>query len=407
MGRSLLFMVHTPPLPAVTGSRIRSLALIRQLVDRGWDVSLFALDTGVPAQAGDLDELRALCAKVRIAAHDAPKAARMARMGVDLLRGRAFHHSMFRSPAAVREARAWIASEAFDAIIAGALYMLPYVPADERDRMLLDTHNLETARITTMAAALWPRPRGVVARLQQRPVRRYEGQAAAAAGGVLAVSQEEAAWFERCAPGRVTVVANGVDCAAVRLREGDGRGGPVLFVGSMDYAPNVDGARMLLDEIVPRLTHADAHVALVGARPPAELRAAAEAAPLPVEVTGRVAQIGPWFRSSRLLAVPLRIGGGTRFKIIEAMAHGLPVVTSTLGCAGLDVEHERDVLIADDPADFARCVDRLLGDDDLVCDLTRRARETVEAHYDWRPIGDVLQRAVTDIAVRQRGPSTL
>lgn len=407
MGRSLLFMVHTPPLPAVTGARIRSLALIRELVDRGWHVSLFALDTGVPAQPGDLDELRVLCAQVRIAAHDAPKAVRMARMGVDLLRGRAFHHSMFRSRAALREAHAWIASERFDVVVAGTLYMLPYVPPGARARMVLDTHNLETARITTMAAALWPRPRGVIARLQQRPVRRYEEQAAAAAGGVLAVSQEEAAWFEPCAPGRVTVVANGVDCAAVRLRDSVGRGGPMLFVGSMDYAPNVDGARLLLEEIVPRLTHPNAHVALVGALPPPELRAAAAAARLPVQVTGRVEEIAPWFRLSRLLAVPLRIGGGTRFKIIEAMAHGLPVVTSTLGCAGLDVEHERDVLIADDPAQFAACVDRLLADDDLVRDLARRARQTVEERYDWRAIGSVLERAVGDVVARQRAPSTL
>jgi glycosyltransferase involved in cell wall biosynthesis len=181
----------------------------------------------------------------------------------------------------------------------------------------------------------------------------------------------------------------------------------VLYVGSMDYAPNVDGARVLLDQIVPRLRHPEAHVALVGALPPPELRAAAAAAPLPVEVTGRVEDIAPWFRSSRLLAVPLRIGGGTRFKIIEAMAHGVPVVTSTLGCAGLDVEHERDVLIADDPADFAACVDRLLGDDALARSLTRRARRTVEVNYDWRAIGDVLERAVSGVAARQRGPSTL
>lgn len=407
MARSLLMMVHTPPLPAVTGARLRSLAIVRQLVARGWDVSLFALDTGVPARPADLEELRALCAEVRIVRPDARNAVRMARMGADLLRGRAFHHSMFRSAAAVDEAHAWIASGGFDAIIAGPLYMLPYVPEAHRGLMLLDTHNLETERIATMAAALWPRPRGIVARLQRRPVLRYEEHAARTAGGVLAVSREEATWFEARAPGRVTVVDNGVDCADIRPREGTGHGGPVLFVGSMDYRPNVDGARILLEEIAPRLTHPAARIALVGALPPPELRAAAAAAPLTVDVTGRVEQIAPWFRSSRLLAVSLRIGGGTRFKIIEAMAHGLPVVTTTIGCAGLDVEHERDVLIADDPADFARWVDRLLADDALVVDLARRGRETVERHYDWRAIGDVLERAVTELLERQRAPSTL
>jgi polysaccharide biosynthesis protein PslH len=407
MGRSLLFMVHTPPLPAVTGSRLRSLALIRQLVARGWDVSLFSLQTGVPAQHADLDELRALCTDVRIAHHGAPKAVRMARMGVDLLRGRAFAHSMFRYPAAVREAHAWIAAGDFDVILAVGLYMLSYVPARDRGRMLLDPQNVETERVASMAAALWPRPRGVVARLQRRPVRRYEERAAASAGGVLAVSEHDGAWFERCAPGRVSVVANGVDCAAIRPRDGDGRGGPVLFVGSMDYAPNVDGARVLLEEIAPRLSHPGVRIALVGALPPARLRAAAAAAPVAVEVTGRVAQIAPWFEASRLLAVSLRIGGGTRLKILEAMAHGLPVVTTSIGCAGLDVQHGRDVLIADDPGQFASWVDRLLADDALARDLAQRARQTVERCYDWRAIGAVLDRAASEVPARQGAPSTL
>jgi glycosyltransferase involved in cell wall biosynthesis len=407
MGRSLLVMLHTPPLPAVTGSRVRSLALVRQLVARGWDVSLFALQTGVPAHAADVDELRALCREVRLAGHTPPRAVRLGRMGLDLLRGRSFHHSMFRDPTAVAEAHAWVHTGGFDAILAGALYMLPYVPLPARGRMLLDSHNVETERVATMAAALWPRPRGVVARLQERPVRRYEERTAATAGGVLAVSAPEAAWFERVAPGRVSVVANGVDCATIQPRSGTGAAGPVLFVGSLDYAPNVDGARVLLEQIAPRLTHPGARIALVGALPPPELRARAAAAAVPVEVTGRVEQIAPWFRSSRLLAVPLRIGGGTRLKILEAMAHGLPVVTTSIGCAGLDVEHERDVLIADDPMQFARHVDRLLADDELAAGLARRARETVQRAYDWRSIGDALERAVTDLLARQGEPSTL
>ncbi|MBW3609261.1 MAG: glycosyltransferase family 4 protein [Actinobacteria bacterium] len=143
-----------------------------------------------------------------------------------------------------------------------------------------------------------------------------------------------------------------------------------------------------------------ARIALVGALPPPDLRAAAEAAPVPVEVTGRVAQIAPWFAGSRLLAVPLRMGGGTRLKILEAMAHGLPVVTTSIGCAGLDVEHERDVIVADDPADFARWVDRLLADDELAATIGMQGRETVRRDHDWRAIGDRLEAAVGAL----RGP---
>ncbi|MDQ3676867.1 MAG: glycosyltransferase, partial [Actinomycetota bacterium] len=211
MARSLLWIVHQPPLPAVTGSRVRSRALIRELVARGWEVSLFSLDTGVPAQRADLDDLRSLCAEVRLVPYGSTRSVRMARMGADLLRGRAFQHSMFRAPGAVREAHAWIADAGFDAIVAVGLYTVPYVPEDRLARTLLDSQNVDTQRIATMARALWPRPRGVVARMQQRPVQRHEERVAAAVGGVLAVSEPEARWFERVAPGRVTVVANGVD----------------------------------------------------------------------------------------------------------------------------------------------------------------------------------------------------
>lgn len=400
MAGSLLWLLHQPPLPAVSGSRVRSLALVRELAARGWQVSLFALDTGVPAQPDDLDELRALCAEVRIVPHAVPKALRMARIGADLLRGRAFQHSMFRTPAAVRDAQGWIERDRFDAIVAGGLYMLPYVPAAALGRTLLDSHNVDTERIASMAAALWPRPRGVLARIQQRPVRRYEERAAASVAGVLAVSAEEARWFERVAPGRVSLVPNGVDTKRIQPREDVAAGGPVLFVGSMDYGANADAARVLLDEIAPRLRDRAARIALVGALPPPELRAAAQAAPVPVEVTGRVAQIAPWFAGSRLLAVPLRMGGGTRLKILEAMAHGLPVVTTSIGCAGLDVEHERDVIVADDPADFARWVDRLLADDALAATIGTQARETVRRDHDWRAIGDRLEAAVGAL----RGP---
>ncbi|MGH2917870.1 MAG: glycosyltransferase, partial [Solirubrobacteraceae bacterium] len=120
----------------------------------------------------------------------------------------------------------------------------------------------------------------------------------------------------------------------------------------------------------------------------------AAAAPVPVQVAGRVAQIADWWHSSRLLAVPLRIGGGTRLKILEALAYGVPVVTTSLGCEGLDVEHGHDLLVADDPAEFARWVDRLLGDDELASRLSANGRQTVQRRYDWRTIGASLDGAL-------------
>ncbi|MGH2839636.1 MAG: hypothetical protein ACRDKY_02280, partial [Solirubrobacteraceae bacterium] len=166
MPGSLLWVLHQPPLPAVSGSRVRTFSLIRELADRGWDVSLFALDTGVRAQPADLAELREICAEVRVVPFEAPARVRMARMGADLLRGQPFQRSMFRAPAAVREAHDWIERGGFDVLVASVLYTMPYVPPGHVARTLLDSQNVDTARVATMARALWPHPRGIVARAQ-------------------------------------------------------------------------------------------------------------------------------------------------------------------------------------------------------------------------------------------------
>ena len=109
----------------------------------------------------------------------------------------------------------------------------------------------------------------------------------------------------------------------------------------------------------------------------------------PVEVAGFVPDTAPWFERARALVVPLRIGGGTRLKILESLARGVPVLSTTLGCEGLDLVPGRDLLVEDDPHRFAAALDRLLADDELCRDLARHGRAAAAA-YDWPRIGDTL-----------------
>jgi glycosyltransferase involved in cell wall biosynthesis len=114
-------------------------------------------------------------------------------------------------------------------------------------------------------------------------------------------------------------------------------------------------------------------------------------------LSGQLGPIRIYQRSTalpRAFVVPLRFGGGTRLKILEAMAYGVPVVTTSVGCEGLELEHERDVLVADHPRDFAGWIDRLLEDDELCARLGANGRRTVERHYDWKAIGDRLDAAL-------------
>jgi len=114
-------------------------------------------------------------------------------------------------------------------------------------------------------------------------------------------------------------------------------------------------------------------------------------------VSGNVLDTTPYWERARALVVPLRVGGGTRLKILEALARGVPVVATSLGCEGLGLRAGHDVLVADDAEDFAACVDRLLADDDLCRLLAARGRALVEARFDWRIIGDAFESSLSSV----------
>ena len=367
--------------------------MIAELRRRGCAVSLFSLATGAEVGLDDLRRLEALTERVELAPMELGRARRNMRLAADLARGRAFQTRWFAGPAPLARLREWLAHDQFDVIVAGQLYMLPYVPSPLLSRTLLDTHNVDVHRVAGMAKALWPRPRGIAARMQVGPVRRFEATSVSSVAGVLAVSAEEAAYFDHIAPDRVTIVPNGVDCAALRAREQPPAEPEVLFVGTMTYSANVDAAIGLLRDVAPRMRRRDARITLVGGGAPDSLHVAAAAAGLQVEIAGRVPDTAPWFERSRLLAVPLRFGGGTRLKILEALARGVPVVTTTVGAEGLGLVHERDAIVVDDPAAFAGWVDRLLADGELSAKLARNGRRAAE-RYDWPRVGEALAGAV-------------
>jgi glycosyltransferase involved in cell wall biosynthesis len=166
----------------------------------------------------------------------------------------------------------------------------------------------------------------------------------------------------------------------------------------MDYSANADAAWYLIREILPKVNRRDAVLTLVGGGASRRLLREAASAPLAVEDAGKVRDTAPFFEGSRVLVVPLRFGGGTRFKILEALARGVPVVSTSIGCEGLGLADGSELLIADDPDAFASAIDRLLLDDELCISLARRGREVAERRYDWRVIGEALDDALARVA---------
>ena len=190
---------------------------------------------------------------------------------------------------------------------------------------------------------------------------------------------------------RVEVIPNGVDVKKYQpLPLPTAKNPPsLLFLGNMGYPPNVDAALYFCEEIFPLIQqeNSDAELWVVGRDPSPEVLALDEEN---VHVTGRVDEVIPYYQKSAICVVSLRAGGGTRLKILEAMALGRPVVSTSIGCEGLDVVDGEHLLIADTPTQFAEKTTRLLHDPGLYQRLSTNGRKLVENHYDWDPIADKL-----------------
>jgi polysaccharide biosynthesis protein PslH len=216
---------------------------------------------------------------------------------------------------------------------------------------------------------------------------RCEREACRRFGGVVAVSAEDRRLMrEQYGVDRVVDVPTGVD---VQYFTPSGNVQPqphnLVFTGSMDWLPNEDGIQYFLKDILPliRKEIPDVSLTVVGRNPYSSLLEAAQHDPA-IIVTGRVDDVRPYMERAAAYVVPLRIGGGTRLKIFEALAMEKPVISTTIGAEGLPVQDERDLLLADEPPRFAQQVVRVLRDTTLANQLGSRAASLVREQFSWK-----------------------
>jgi sugar transferase (PEP-CTERM/EpsH1 system associated) len=270
-------------------------------------------------------------------------------------------------------------------------------------KKLVSAHNIEADIWQRYYEAERNRMRRWYVGRQWRKVERFERSALKWVDSAVAVSDRDCArLIEKHPELKAAVVPNGVDLEYFRPTAQPVRRRHVVFTGSMDWRPNQDAARYFVLEILPLLRQAypDLECTFVGRDPPLHTRALASVPG--VRVTGTVDDVRPYVERATVYVVPLRIGGGTRLKILEAMAMGRAVVSTTVGAEGLDIVHGRHVLLADSPRDFAASVLRLLNDPELCGRLAAEGRRVVEQQYGWSALADRFERFV--LAVIQDGP---
>jgi len=396
-------------LPLDKGGKLRTWHLMRQLAkDHEITYLSFAEPSHTPA---DRQGMREVCAElVTVPRTETPKRslrfyAEAARYLVDPA---PYAVAKYRSSAFRARLRELLSGGRFDAIVCDFLVPLVNMPADVGCPSILFTHNVE-AEIWRRHVDNAPNPAArILLRQQWRRMLRFERGALARFDLVLAVSDTDRATFDRLYPGvlkrPVHVVATGVDTEYFTPHpDASRRRAHLVFTGSMDWLPNEDGMLHFVREILPLVRQAepDTTLSIVGRAPtPPVVRMADEPG---IEVTGRVDDVRPHVAAADVYVVPLRIGGGTRLKIFEAMSMGKAVVSTTIGAEGLPVTNGRDIAIADTPEDFAKAVVALIRGDAERQRLEAAARRLVVERYDWSAVAHDFESALAAVS---RAPVT-
>lgn len=376
------------PFPPTGGAPMRNYQLLRHLSERH-TVSVLAY--GPPDDQQARTGLERICAQVRIV--DGGRPGRLEKRWLQLasLPARfSYLHKVFGSAAMGRALDAMTAAEDFDVIQAESSLVSSFT-FNSGAALLLDEHNIEYQLLWQM----WLMERSPIRKLYQlaefHKFRREEQASWERCDGCAVTSERERAIVSRHVPGKPTaLVPNGVDLEYFQPRDEAIDPASIVFTGRLDYRPNADAVTFFVREILPKIRRRRPEVVftLVGTAPPDDVKRLAGPH---VVVTGRVADVRPYLARAAVAVVPVRIGAGTRLKVLEAMAMGTPVVSTSVGCDGLMVDAGHDLLVADRPDDFASEVLRVLEDRSLGTVLGARGRKLVEAHYGWASIARALE----------------
>jgi polysaccharide biosynthesis protein PslH len=381
--------------PTTRGGQIRTLETLRRL-HRWHEVHYVAFDD--PTQPEGLARSFEYCAKAYPVTHRVPvktSAAFAMQLAGGLVSRIPVAVSRYISNAMRSQLEELLRRETFDSVVCDFLFPSPNFARLEN--CVLFQHNVE--------ATIWKRyvehNSGLKKRyfqLQARRMAAYEGRVCRAVRKVVAVSDADAEAMRRdYGVDRVYAAPTGVDLDYFARPDGGEKLADMVFLGSMDWMPNIDGVTWFAREVLPRI-HAkrpECTLAVVGRRPAAEVSRLAEGNSR-IKVTGTVPDVRPWLFGSMLSIVPLRIGGGTRLKIYEAMASRTPVVSTTIGAEGLDVSHGDNICLADSPGEFADQCLQLLANAAERERLARAAWDLVASKYSWDVVARGMERLLFD-----------
>ncbi len=384
--------------PPDTGGKIRSYNILRELA-RKHSVTFFSFYAAHPNDHhSSLTQIfdEAICLPL-----DLPQAKSPGEL-FDYLRYLftfdSYSVMKYAKPSVRREFCALLARKKFDVILCDFMFAAPVIPWDFPCPKVLFTHNVEAMiwkrHYQVAKNPLWK----VISWREWKTMETAERKYLQRADHVLAVSETDRDVFqEYVEPSKLTIVPTGVDIEFFKPSPGEESPDSLVFTGSMDWLPNEDGIVYFVEQVMPLIRQQIPSITLsvVGRKPSQRLQELASR-DQSIHLTGWVEDVRPYVARGAVCIVPLRIGGGTRLKIYEAMAMGKAVVSTTIGAEGLPVQHGENILIADAPEDFARQTVTLLRDAGRRNQIGVAARNLVAENYTWASVAkgfaDVLQQ---------------
>ena len=401
----ILMIANYLPYPQVSGGRIRVYNLLRQVANRH-EVSLAAFIES-PEDVEGVSHLRQFCARVETA--DLDRRSRMAKAPGMLryaLEGKPPDLMLLHSEDLVRKIDDLLATTDFDIVQMESVMglYLGALPRARTCKTIMMFQNFASQQFERMSLVEDSWDRKLRARINQVAMGRWEPRYAERFDRCTTVSELDQRLLREANPRlQVDVIPNGVDLEKYQpLPPPPGDAPPsLMFIGSMAYPPCVDAVLHFWRESFPLIRREidPLEFWVVGADPHQAVR---DLDGNGVHVTGRVADVIPFYRQSAVCVVPLRAGGGTRLKILEAMALGRPVVSTSIGCEGLDVVDGQHLFIADTPDQFAEKTVRLLRDRQTYQQMAANARRLVETRYGWDKIGERLVNVYQDVIATRR-----
>ncbi|HVB57710.1 MAG TPA: glycosyltransferase family 4 protein [Candidatus Acidoferrales bacterium] len=399
----ILFISTHLPLPANNGQSIRTLSIVRTLASLGHKTTFVAFAPNVRPET--IEPLASYCCQVDLLGRnrtfsnvpDRPDYFGRLRC---LLSRRAYSVERFRSGAMRETIGGHLRGGAFDLIVCDSMYALVNL-LDTNVPIALHCHNVEHMIFRRYAEIERNPVRKYYAAVESVLIRRAERRACDRAVFAMACSEIDRTMLHEMGVQKpIFLVPNTIDTRlfsppAKRSREGDGTR-TILFQGGMDWFPNRDAVDFFVDKIFPLVRHEcpDVKFVVAGRNPPsdfvAKFRHHAQ-----IEFTGTVPDMRPYLSAATVVVVPLRLGSGTRIKILEACGAGRAVVSTSVGAEGLNLELGKEILVADDPELFARSVVQLLQDPVRRDSIGSAARKVIFEHYSEAALKESLHRALS------------